>query len=73
MIKHRSITPALLAITLLSLSALPVSAQPKVRALSEQELVDMMQGSSIQATRGSDTESMVRRVKELLAQGHRSR
>ena len=30
----------------------------------------MMQGSSIQATRGSDTESMVRRVKELLAQGH---
>ena len=31
----------------------------------------MMQGSSIQATRGSDTESMVRRVKDLLAQGHK--
>ena len=31
----------------------------------------MVQGSSIQATRGSDTASMVRRVEELLAQGHR--
>jgi uncharacterized protein len=31
----------------------------------------MMQGSSIQATRGSDTAALVRRVKELLAQGHR--
>ena len=62
--------PTLLVITLLVASALPASAQPKVRALSEQELIDMMQGSSIQATRGSDTASMVRRVKELLAQGH---
>jgi hypothetical protein len=61
--------PTLLVSTL-GVIAGPASAQPKVRALSEQDLVDMMQGSSIQATRGSDTASMVRRVEDLLAQGH---
>jgi DUF917 family protein len=70
MTRHRSMAGALFVITLLGASAHEASAQPKVRALSEQDLVDMMQGSSIQATRGSDTGAMVRRVKELLAQGH---
>lgn len=70
MIGRRSVAPALFAIVVLGASVLPAVAQPKVRALSEQELVDMMQGSSIQATRGSNTESMVRRVKELVAKGH---
>jgi DUF917 family protein len=50
-------------------TATPAWAQPKVRTLSEQELVDMMLGSSIQASRGNNTESMVKRVKEALAQG----
>ncbi|MCC7181688.1 MAG: DUF917 domain-containing protein [Acidobacteria bacterium] len=63
--------PALFALTLLAAGAPPATAQPKVRALGEQDLVDMMQGSSIQATRGSNTQSMVRRVKELVAQGHK--
>jgi hypothetical protein len=62
--------PALFVITLLGASALPASAQPKVRLLHEQELCDMMQGSSIQATRASDTAAMVRRVEELLGRGH---
>jgi len=70
MIRHRSMARALFVLPLLGASVPPASAQPKVRVLSEQELVDMMQGSSIQATRGSDTAAMVRRVKELLAQGH---
>lgn len=71
MFERRSVAPALLVITLLGASAMPAAAQPKIRALSEQELIDMLQGSSIQATRGSNTEAMVRRVKELLARGHK--
>ena len=70
MIRPRSMTPALVALTLLIAAGEPASAQPKLRALSEQDLIDMMQGSSIQATRGSDTAALVQRVKELLAQGH---
>jgi DUF917 family protein len=62
---------SLFVVALPAAGVLPASAQPEGRALSKQELVDMMQGSSIQATRGSDTAAMVRRVEELLAQGHR--
>jgi hypothetical protein len=43
--------------------------QPKIRTLSEQEVADMMVGSSIQATRSSDSAGMIRTAKELLAQG----
>jgi len=43
--------------------------QGKVRTLSEQELVDMMMGGSIQASRSSNTASSVTRVKDALAQG----
>lgn len=42
---------------------------PKVRTLTEQELVDMMLGSSIQASRSSNTPQTVTRVKEALAAG----
>ena len=70
MIGRRSMARALIVIPLLAVTAPPASAQPKIRPLSEQDLIDMMQGSSIQATRGSDTQALVRRVKELLAQGH---
>ncbi len=45
--------------------------EPKVRTLTEQELVDMMMGSSIQASRGNNTASMVQRVKEAIAQGRK--
>jgi len=43
--------------------------QPKIRTLTEQELVDMMMGGSIQASRSSNTPSSVTRVKDVLAQG----
>jgi DUF917 family protein len=47
-----------------------VSAQPsKIRTLSEQEMVDMMQGSSIQASRSSNTATMVQRVKDAMTRG----
>ena len=42
---------------------------PKERTLTEQELVDMMLGSSIQASRSSNTPQTVTRVKQALAEG----
>jgi DUF917 family protein len=48
-----------------------VAQQPKLRTLTEQELVDMMLGSSIQASRSSNTAPTVQRVKEALAQGRK--
>jgi len=43
--------------------------QPKLRTLTEQELVDMMVGSSIQASRSSNTPPTIQRVKDALAKG----
>jgi DUF917 family protein len=43
--------------------------QPKVRTLTEQELLDMMLGSSIQASRGANTAQTVDRMKQAIAQG----
>lgn len=42
---------------------------PKFRTLNEQEVADLMLGSSIQATRNSDTSWMLKRAKELMARG----
>lgn len=44
-------------------------ASPKVRTLTEQEVMDLMLGSSIQAARNSDTASLQKRAQEYLAQG----
>ena len=44
---------------------------PKARTLSEQELVDMLVGSSILCTRGGDTEGMIQRIKAALGGGKR--
>lgn len=49
-----------------------VRAQPKaVRTLTEQEMIDMMIGSSIQATRATNTESMIRQIRAAFAQGRK--
>ena len=61
----------LLAILMVLASVAPASAQAKVRTLSEQELVDMMLGSSIQASRGNNTASMIKRVKDVISQGRK--
>jgi DUF917 family protein len=45
--------------------------QAKIRTLSEQEIMDMMLGSSIQASRGANTQQTVDRMKAALAQGKR--
>jgi DUF917 family protein len=48
--------------------ALPYQ-ETKVRLLNEQELADMMVGSSIQATRGNNSEALTKRLKSALAAG----
>src|SRR5437867_545884 len=56
----------MLAIT----SRSPVSAQqPRIRTLTEQEIMDMMLGSSIQASRGANTAPTQQRMKAALDQG----
>jgi DUF917 family protein len=67
----RSIAHILVAMVLFGASVTPGWAQPKVRALTEQELIDMLLGSSIQASRGNNTESMVKRLKDAIAQGRK--
>src|SRR5262245_1831765 len=42
---------------------------PKVHTLNEQELIDMMVGSSILCTRGGDTDGMIQRIRTALADG----
>jgi DUF917 family protein len=44
-------------------------AQQGIRELSEQEVMDLMVGSSIQATRGNDSARMIKRMKEAIEDG----
>lgn len=61
---------AWLAAIAVIVAANPIAQQqPKIRTLTEQEVADMMVGSSIQGTRASDSAGMIRTAKELLAQG----
>ncbi|KPK76059.1 MAG: hypothetical protein AMJ79_08520, partial [Phycisphaerae bacterium SM23_30] len=62
----------------LFIAALPVLAgtsctqikqTPPTRILSEQEIIDLLVGSCIQATRGAGSEGAVRQVKQALAEG----
>jgi DUF917 family protein len=68
MIRSRTTCIALLTLAPLVLIAAAADA-PKVRMLTEQELVDMMVGTSILCTRGGDTEGMIQRIKTALAEG----
>jgi DUF917 family protein len=61
--------PLVLALALVVWPAIVSAQQSKIRTLSEQEMVDMMQGSSIQASRSSNTATMVQRVKDAMARG----
>jgi len=59
-----------LAVSLALLASVPMQAQePKIRTLSPQELVDMMMGGSIQASRSSNTAQSVTRIKDAISQG----
>src|SRR5437867_12597111 len=50
-------------------TALRGQGGPKIRTLTEQEMLDMQQGSSIQGSRRSNTSQLVQRVKDRLAAG----
>jgi uncharacterized protein len=56
-------------IVALSSSGSLMAQQGKIRTLTEQELMDMMMGSSIQASRGANTGPTQERIKTALAQG----
>jgi uncharacterized protein len=45
--------------------------QPRIRTLTEQEIMDMMLGSSIQASRGANTAQTIQRMKAALDQGRK--
>jgi hypothetical protein len=57
------------SMALLALSSKARAWQPPVRTLTEQEIMDMMLGSSIQASRGANTQQTVDRMKGAIAQG----
>jgi hypothetical protein len=69
----RSLTRVTAVVLLVAVVVIPVAVRgqrpPRIRTLTEQEMVDMMQGSSIQASRSSATEPMVKQVKDAIAQG----
>ena len=64
-----SVAALFVLVAYLGTSTSACAQQVKVRTLSEQELIDMMTGSSIQASRGNNTASMVDRLKKVLAGG----
>lgn len=66
------VSGSIASVALLALLAAATTAraqQPRLRTLSEQEMIDIMQGSSIQASRSSDTTNLITRVKDAIAQG----
>jgi len=66
-------TIALAAAAAVALLTTPTirAQQQKIHTLTEQELLDMMMGSSIQASRGANTAQTVDRIKAALAQGRK--
>jgi DUF917 family protein len=68
--RHRDITMAIaIGVSLILSSAAVRSQRPAVRTLTQQEMLDMMQGSSIQASRSSNTEPMLKAVLDAFAHG----
>jgi uncharacterized protein len=58
-------------ISLLGTAFTAAAQQPKIRTLTEQEILDMMLGSSIQASRGANTAQTVQRMTAALAEGRK--
>jgi uncharacterized protein len=61
--------PAVAVATMCALTPALGGPQPVARTLSQREMVDMMVGSSIQAGRSSNSGTMIRRVRDAVAQG----
>lgn len=54
---------------LLLVTASDAQDKPRIRELSQQEVIDLMVGSSIQATRGTNSARMIERALSALSQG----
>lgn len=62
-------TIVMIALACLAQVVLRGQQAPRIRTLTEQEMLDMQQGSSIQASRSSNTSTLVQRVKDAMANG----
>src|ERR1051325_2961874 len=62
-------TVGMIALVIAGQTVLRGQRAPNIRTLTEQEMLDMMQGSSIQASRSSNTAQLYQRVKEAIAGG----
>ncbi len=61
---------SLLSVGLLLLApATVLTQQSKIRTLTEQEVIDILVGSSIQSTRNSNSEGMIKQARALMAAG----
>lgn len=69
--RHKVAAASGVVIGLLVAGQIAVWAQrrPTIRTLTEQEMVDMMQGSSIQASRSANTAPTIKTVKDGIAEG----
>ena len=67
----RTFVPAVVAVALALTTWNSTHAQqgPKARTLTEQEVADLLVGSSIQGTRNGDSARMIQTAKDLMAQG----
>jgi DUF917 family protein len=65
-----AITTVVMSAALVAFFASPHAQQrPKIRTLTEQEVVDLAVGTAIQGTRASNTDQMIRQAKALLDAG----
>jgi DUF917 family protein len=67
MIRKIGVVAALVALTVAGDSA---QSGPRIKTLSDQEVIDLMTGAAIQGTRSSDTAQMVRQAQAIVTQGH---
>lgn len=66
--KRRFIVVAL-AVVVTAWVAVTAQQGPKIRTLTEQEVADLLVGSSIQGTRNGNSAGMIKTAKDLMAQG----
>src|SRR6185436_463126 len=67
--KRRYLTAIGIGAAVIIWATLHAQQGPKVRTLAEQEVADLLVGSSIQGTRNGDSARMIQTARELMAQG----
>src|SRR5262245_17524514 len=67
--KQRNFAATATAVALTMWISTHAQQGPKIRTLAEQEVADLLLGSSIQGTRNGDSARMIQTARELMAQG----